>query len=196
MNFDVITNRTLSYELKVSRRNQYYTIAVVTFIFYLIFLTQAIVYKFNLAQLTPNKVVKSIIWIPFYSYKTGSFIFIGTLKNVLERLFNVVAFIPYGIYLAILFPRERMRKLVLPIFLTTLAYEIFQFFSGYGYCETLDLINNTLGGFIGLVIGKKLVNKYMTHRSVALVNTITLIILVPLVILIYQSIQTNFNMFK
>ena len=59
---------------------------------------------------------------------------------------NIWLFIPLGAVLYKLYPRKTI--LLVPVLLSALIEGI-QYFNGMGYCELADIINNSLGGWIG-----------------------------------------------
>lgn len=69
-----------------------------------------------------------------------------------EIIMNVLIFIPLGIYAGILFKRWIIGKNIFLFFLISLIIEGFQFILAVGAFDITDLINNTLGGIIGLMI--------------------------------------------
>ena len=69
-----------------------------------------------------------------------------------EIIMNVLIFIPLGIYAGILFKRWIIGKQFFLFFLISLIIEGFQFVLGIGAFDITDIINNTLGGIIGLMI--------------------------------------------
>jgi len=71
-----------------------------------------------------------------------------------EIILNVMIFVPFGIYAEILFKRWTIGKKLFLIFLISLIIETLQFIFRIGASDITDIINNTLGGLIGLTICK------------------------------------------
>lgn len=65
---------------------------------------------------------------------------------------NIVAFIPYGIYLQVLKKDKRMGINVLIVAVTSIAVELVQALLRVGVTDIDDVLLNTLGGFIGILI--------------------------------------------
>jgi len=63
---------------------------------------------------------------------------------------NIVAFIPLGVMLGVNFKRVGLRYGIAVIFAFSLAVELIQYALAIGVADIIDLIMNTLGGFIGL----------------------------------------------
>ena len=65
---------------------------------------------------------------------------------------NVVIFVPLGMYVGILFKRWITLKKLFLFFLISLICEVLQYILNIGASDITDIINNTLGGLIGLMI--------------------------------------------
>jgi len=75
-----------------------------------------------------------------------------------DMLLNVAAFIPFGIYLEMLYHDKSFVKKTLTMALVSLAIEITQFTLLLGATDIVDLWANTLGGIIGLLLMRILYN--------------------------------------
>ena len=73
-----------------------------------------------------------------------------------DMFLNLIAFMPFGVYLEILHPERKMLLKVLPVFLTSLIFEILQYILGIGISDLWDLITNTAGGFLGMFLYRKI----------------------------------------
>ena len=153
----------------------------VLFIIYLIALFWIIVFKFNL-PFSHMGTMRSINLIPF----SESLILNGKLAFS-ELIMNVVIFVPLGIYVGVIFKRWTiLKKLFLP-FLISLVCEVLQFIFGIGASDITDIITNTLGGIIGLIIYKGLEkvfkNSIKTQKfinTIAIIGTLLMILLLLL----------------
>ena len=74
--------------------------------------------------------------------------------DVSEIILNVVIFVPLGIYAGILFESWVFGKKLFLFFLISLIVEGLQFILAVGAFDITDIITNTLGGIIGLMIFK------------------------------------------
>ncbi|WP_024622576.1 VanZ family protein [Metaclostridioides mangenotii] len=153
----------------------------VLFIIYLIALFWIIVFKFNV-QFSYMGNMRSINLIPF----SESLIINGKL-HFSEIIMNVVIFLPLGIYVGILFKRLIIGKKLFLFFLISLICEGFQFILGVGASDITDIINNTLGGIIGLMIYKGIEKVFKTSvkaqkfmNIIAILGTIIMILLLLL----------------
>jgi glycopeptide antibiotics resistance protein len=87
--------------------------------------------------------------IPFNDY----FIANGRV-DVAEIVMNVAIFVPLGVYVAILLKQWNSRQSILFCLSISLMIEGLQFILKLGAFDITDLITNTLGGFIGLILFK------------------------------------------
>lgn len=100
-----------------------------------------------------------------------------------EIIYNILIFIPYGILISIAKENKSILNRVFQIFLTSLVFEILQFVFMIGSSDVNDLITNTLGGIIGIVI-YGIFKKVFGRNSVKIINTLSIIFLVFAVIFI------------
>ncbi|WP_330372565.1 VanZ family protein [Metaclostridioides mangenotii] len=110
---------------------------------YLFILTFGIVFKMG----SPELGIRSLNLIPY-----GSSVISNGKIYTSELIYNVIAFIPFGGYISMLKTNWSFIKKILPIFGVSLLFEIIQFIFGLGASDITDLINNTLGGVIGILI--------------------------------------------
>jgi glycopeptide antibiotics resistance protein len=107
-----------------------------------------------------------------------------------ELIYNVIAFIPFGGYISMLKTNHSFIKKMLPIFGVSLLFEIIQFIFGLGASDITDLINNTLGGVIGILIYfilnkifksdlklNKVINIFASLGTICLVLLLTILII-------------------
>lgn len=122
-------------------------ISMFLFLTYLLLLTWMIVFKMDLSILAGRYSAAQINLIPL----AGTAVYDGVL-NFPEILFNVVSFIPFGIYMEILFRKASWTVNLLVILLVSLAFEIVQYILLLGIADITDLLANGLGGAIGINI--------------------------------------------
>ena len=73
-----------------------------------------------------------------------------SLRDLQNCIFNILMFVPLGIFLPLLFSKFKLFKWLLPVVvMATLSIETYQTLTGAGIFELDDLINNSLGGIIG-----------------------------------------------
>ena len=105
-----------------------------------------------------------------------------------EMIMNVLIFIPLGIYAGILFKRWIIGRILFLFFLISLIIEVFQFIFALGAFDITDIINNTLGGIIGLMtyrgIEKAFQNSVKAQKFINVVATIGTILMIVLLSLL------------
>ncbi|WP_038299096.1 VanZ family protein [Metaclostridioides mangenotii] len=127
----------------ISKKNNSYKVTSILLIIYLFILTFGIVFKMG----SPALGIRSLNLIPY-----GSSVISNGKIHTRELIYNVIAFIPFGGYISMLKTNWSFIKKILPIFGVSLLFEIIQFIFGLGASDITDLINNTLGGVIGILI--------------------------------------------
>lgn len=92
---------------------------------------------------------------PFWSYDAIEY---GRPELLAENLMNVIVFVPVGILLGIMFSGARftvMKKMLITMIIgmcISLSIEAMQYFFQRGFAETDDVMNNTMGCLLGLMI--------------------------------------------
>jgi len=79
-------------------------------------------------------------------------LFLNGKLDLGEMIMNVVIFVPLGIYAGILFKKWIVGKKLFLFFIISLIIESLQLIFGIGAFDITDIINNTAGGIIGLLI--------------------------------------------
>ena len=92
--------------------------------------------------------------IPFHSYIVLFSDY--SLRHVLELVMNIAMFIPFGYYLVKLNKVMRFRtfQVVLIGVFISMIFETMQYVFNRGLLEVDDIVNNSLGFFLGVQIGK------------------------------------------
>lgn len=98
-------------------------------------------------------------------------------NNLRETIYNVVVFIPFGLLLSVNLKRAAFWRKLAFVFIFSLAVEIMQFVFAIGVTDITDVITNTSGGFLGLIL-YALLNKFIDtkklDRSIVITGTILL----------------------
>lgn len=102
-----------------------------------------------------------------------------------EIFLNILIFIPLGLYVGILFKKLNSAQKIFSFFTVSFTFEILQFILRIGAFDITDIINNTLGGIIGLILFKgltkvlgdarkaqKLINIIATIGTILIVSTL------------------------
>ena len=140
---------------------------------YLLLLTWGILFKF---ETNPGSIVfflapRYVNWIPF----SEPLIVNGKIV-VAEMLFNLVSFIPLGVCLPLVKSPWPRWKIAGAGFLLSLVYECLQYILAIGATDITDLILNTLGVCVGLLLYQlfKKVLKSQTRKRVNIIGMIVL----------------------
>lgn len=152
----------------------------VLFVIYLIALVWIILFKFNM-QFSYMGNIRSVNLIPF----NQPLVLNGKISFA-EMILNIVIFVPLGIYAGALFERWTVRKQLFFVFLISLIIEVLQFILILGAFDITDIINNTLGGIIGLMIFKGLRkafgNSVKAQKLINIIATIGTVFMISLLL--------------
>ena len=91
-----------------------------------------------------------------------------------DMILNVLAFVPFGVYLEMLYHDHHVLPRVLLIVLTSVIIEVLQFSLKFGSPDIVDLISNSLGGIIGLCSMRIIYSKKSVRVVLALAIVFTL----------------------
>lgn len=157
----------------------------ILFIIYMIAVFEIIVFKLEM-PFSNIGYLRNINLIPF----NESLIINGKI-DYSEIIMNMVIFIPLGIYIDIIFSGWSTTKKISIFLIISLMCEVLQFIFALGASDITDIINNTLGGIIGLLIFKLIViifnNRDKAHKFVniiAAIATVLMILLLAIIIII------------
>ncbi len=89
--------------------------------------------------------------------------------NGQEIVYNILAFVPLGVYVGLLRPAWPRWRQLLPGFCLSLGFELAQFVFAIGVSDITDLLGNTLGGVLGLLV-LRLLQRWLGARTCAVVN--------------------------
>lgn len=152
-------------------------------IFYLVALTWIILFKFqfSIADL-PH--LRNINLIPF-----GNSVIVNGTIDFSEIIQNLLAFVPYGLFIHILWEEKPLLKQFLPTICTSFLFEIVQYIFAIGGTDITDIITNSLGGFLGIVIA--IVSKILNKNWIKVINVISLIGAILLTLFISMLLLAN-----
>ena len=160
------------------------TVIHILFAIYCLLMVWIILFKLSISPAEVQALARprNINWIPFY-YEELS----GTRFHRTEILNNLAVFVPFGLYLNMLGMKNG--RAVLAGFLFSFTLELCQFVFQLGSSDVTDLITNTLGTLVGIVLyagllrlvrSRKKANRILT--VLALAATILLLALLALLI--------------
>lgn len=140
------------------------------FAVYLIALYWIIVLKFNISAYH-DRVERSINLIPFREA-----LLYQSKMDLNEILLNIFIFIPLGLYVGILGEKWSFGKKVGLFFSLSFLFELSQYILKVGAFDVTDLINNTAGGMLGLLINAGLERAFQSRiKAQKSINIICLI---------------------
>lgn len=153
-------------------------------IIYLVLLTWIILFKMSLSWADlPN--IRSINFIPF-----GESVIVNGQVYFSEIIDNLIAFIPLGIYLGMLNPRSGFFDKLWPIVALSLFYEVVQYALAIGATDITDLIANTAGGIVGILL-YLLLAKVLKEKTTKVLNTVAAVCTVLAVAFLAMLIIAN-----
>jgi glycopeptide antibiotics resistance protein len=123
----------------------------VLFALYVLTLLWLILFKlsYDIPAVLANYQTRSVNLIPFVTLgRTG----------LSETVSNFVIFIPFGLLLALNVKTAALWRLLIVVFVFSVAAETVQFVFAIGTTDATDVVTNTLGGLAGLAV-YRLVNK-------------------------------------
>lgn len=113
---------------------------------YLIALYWIIVLKFNITAYH-DRIEGSVNWIPFREA-----VLYQSKMDMNEILLNIFIFVPLGLFVGILLEKWSLGKKLVFFFSISFLLEVSQFILQVGAFDITDLINNSMGGLLGLMI--------------------------------------------
>lgn len=111
--------------------------------------------------------------------------------DVGEIILNVVICVPLGIYTGVLFKRRTFATKLLFFFLISSMFEVLQFILRVGAFDITDIITNTLGGIIGLMILKAIEklfnNSVKAQKFINTIGAIGTVLMISLLFLLKMN---------
>ena len=118
--------------------------AYIVFSVYFMLLIWLVLFKFA-TSLSELPSIRGINLIPFYyDQETGT--------HLKEVLYNIIVFIPLGVYVQIFKEDWKIAKKCMVAFLNSFLFEVVQFIFAIGASDITDIIGNTLGGIVGIFV--------------------------------------------
>lgn len=119
---------------------------IMLFIIYILLLVWIVVFKlqFSVSELDYHR---SINWIPFYYSNEVGFLF-----HLTEVIYNCLFFLPFGIYLKAIMNTGYSKQIVLFGVVFSIALEAVQYIFAIGATDVTDVITNTCGVTVGILV--------------------------------------------
>ncbi len=164
--------------------------------FYL-FMLADLFFRYNVIFDANREIRRSCNLIPFqmiWEYASGA----NHLRSsfaVSNILGNVVVFIPFGLFLQTVRARKTFWRGVLIILFTTVAIEAIQYIFGLGASDIDDVLLNTCGGVIGMLLYRLFRWAFKEEGRTKTAITVTaLVIGIPIVILYFTTVFAHLRL--
>ena len=149
---------------------------------YLLTLLWLVLFKlsYDVPSILANYQTRSLNLIPFVTF--------GQV-GLSETVSNFVTFIPFGLLLGLNFKQAALWRLLLVVFAFSVAVETLQFIFAIGTTDATDVVTNTLGGLVGLVLYRlvnKVVKAAILDRVIAAVGMILFVTFILLRLLVFK----------
>lgn len=144
------------------KNNKQRSFTILLFIVYLIMLIWIVLFKF------------SFHFSELYRFRNINLILYVGAAITYEMVLNVIAFIPFGIYISVIKREWSFIKKVAPVFIASFLIESLQFIFMIGASDITDLLGNTLGGCIGIGIFY-LFHKIAKDKTIKVLNIVAFV---------------------
>ncbi len=158
------------------------TLSRVLLALYLLTLLWLTLFKlsYDIPSILANYQTRSLNLIPFVTYgQTG----------ISETVSNFVTFIPFGILLSLNFKNVSLWRLLIVVFVFSVAVETLQFIFAIGTTDATDLVTNTFGGLVGIVLyrlANKIVKAEILDRIIIAVGLTLFVAFILLRLLVFR----------
>jgi glycopeptide antibiotics resistance protein len=149
---------------------------------YLLVLLWLLLFKFSSHPLSvlSNYQTRSLNLIPFAN---------TAASNFHQIIYNIIVFVPLGILLSVNLKETEFWRKLSYIFALSVAVEITQYIFAIGRTDITDVIANTLGGLIGLLLyatAIKHIESEKLDRFIVVAGAVLLIIFILLRTLVFR----------
>lgn len=151
-------------------------------ILYLLVLLWLVLFKFSfdLLSVLMDHQARSLNVVPFAGFSQG---------NLREMIYNLAVFIPFGVLLSVNLKQVTIWWKFALIFIFSLGAEVTQFVLAIGMTDITDIITNSFGGLLGLVLydlSKKYIDNDKLDRFIVVVGMILLVVVLLLRFLVFR----------
>jgi glycopeptide antibiotics resistance protein len=158
------------------------TLSRVLLALYLLTLLWLTLFKlsYDIPSILANYQTRSLNLIPFVTYgQTG----------ISETVSNVVTFIPFGLLLSLNFKKAALWRLLIVVFGFSVAVETLQFILAIGTTDVTDVVTNTFGGLVGIVLyrlANKIVKAEILDRIIIAVGLALFVAFILMRLLVFR----------
>ena len=136
--------------------------------------------SYDIPSILANYQTRSLNLIPFVTYgQTG----------ISETVSNFVTFIPFGLLLSLNFKKAALWRLLIVVFGFSVAVEALQFILAIGTTDVTDVVTNTFGGLVGIVLyrlANKIVKGEILDRIIIAVGLTLFVAFILLRLLVFR----------
>ena len=157
-------------------------LSCIVFGIYLFLLVWLALFKFA-TSLSELPSIRGINFIPFYYDQETS-------AHLKEVLYNIIVFIPLGVYVQIFKKDWKIAKKCMVAFLTSFLFEVVQFIFAIGASDITDIIGNTLGAIVG-VFFCMMMEKITPKKYISTINVLGMFIEIMAVGLLVLLLVAN-----
>ena len=137
-------------------------LSLIVFGVYLVLLAWLVLFKFSV-NLSALPDLRRINLIPlYYDNETNT--------HAAEVIYNILIFVPLGVYIQIFREKWPLAAKCLVIILTSFLFEAVQFLFAIGASDITDLIGNTAGG-LGGILFCMIMKKWLPEKFISVINT-------------------------
>ncbi len=157
-------------------------LSYIVFGIYLILLVWLVLFKFA-TSLSELPSIRGINLIPFYYDQETS-------AHLKEVIYNIIVFMPLGVYLQIF--KEDWKAVIkcVVVLLTSFLFEVVQFIFAIGASDITDIMGNTLGGIVGILFCI-LMKKIIPKKFISIINLFGTLIEITAIGLFLLLLGTN-----
>jgi glycopeptide antibiotics resistance protein len=94
---------------------------------------------------------------------------------------NILAFVPLGIYLGMLKPRWSFARTLVVIIAASVVFEVIQYVFAIGRSDITDVIDNSLGGVLGIAVFD-IVTRILKRRTRLVLNIVGAVVTVVMLV--------------
>ena len=148
-------------------------LAKTVFAFYILTLLWLVLFKFSydFASVLGMQ-THSVNLVPFADFSR---------TNAREMFYNFAVFIPFGLLLSANLKQAELWQKLMYIFFFSLGVETVQFMLGIGITDIADIITNTTGGLIGLIIyavGRRFIDHEKLDKFIVILGLVLLVLFI------------------
>ncbi len=121
--------------------------------------------------------------IPFYYDQE-------TTTHSTEILYNIIVFVPLGVYVQIFKENWHIANKCAVILLTSFLFEAVQFIFAIGASDITDILGNTFGGIVGILFSV-MIKKIAPDKFISIINAWGILIEITAIVLLVLLLVAN-----